>query len=168
MNHDPSSPDHNTDRNDDGAIIRPNKRLNLVGILAVVAVVAYVGGNGMKNAWALQRRIECSKCMQRIANGLSTYNYDPATNTESPIEFLRLQGVKEPRITCPRRHPQGSNYVVSGLLSQGVGAETRVILYEPLSNHDGVGANVLFANGHAQFVKPNEYQELISKISAND
>ncbi len=146
-----------------GAPTQSQKRRKLVIFVVILAVIAYVGGNGMKNAWILQRQIECSRCLQRIAEGLSTYNYDMKTAQQTPIEFLRAKGLEEKWLICPRRTGLQSNYVITGLPSEAKGADAEIIIYEPLANHDNKGANILYANGHAQFLKPDEYREMIRK-----
>jgi prepilin-type processing-associated H-X9-DG protein len=39
--------------------------------------------------------------------------------------------------------------------------DTTVVVYEPKSNHDGVGGNFLYADGHVEFVRVPEYDEII-------
>gem|GEM_PF-1460475 len=142
-----------------------HQRIKLVVIVAISVIVAYVGGNGMKNAWAMQRKIQCSKQMQTIAAGLATYDYRFDGSQGPPVAFLRKHGYEDRALRCPRHRASESNFVIVGPVKRSGGDAKQVALYEPLSNHDGEGANVLFADGHAEFVKPGRYQELISRIS---
>lgn len=41
----------------------------------------------------------------------------------------------------------------------GNGDSSLVVMYEPCENHGGEGANVLFADGHVEFISPCEEVE---------
>ncbi len=41
-----------------------------------------------------------------------------------------------------------------------------VLMYEPLSNHDGDGSNVLFGDGHVRFVQAITMKKIIAELTA--
>ena len=54
------------------------------------------------------------------------------------------------------------------IAGQGVINDPRnVLMYEPPENHAGEGANVLFADGHVQFIRPySEVERLVAETKA--
>jgi len=45
---------------------------------------------------------------------------------------------------------------------------TTVLLYEPLANHDNDGMNILFGDGHVEFVHPAEARRLIASLPSTN
>jgi prepilin-type processing-associated H-X9-DG protein len=173
VNDQPSSADPGSDL--EGPPARPDKRIKLVVIVVLLVVVAYVGGNGMKNAWAMQRKIECSRNMRAVAAALTNY-YEtlPASIAAPPVsadllkELIASGAIERKRTLCPVANPTESNYVIANPVSVLLDGNTAPYLWEPLANHDGEGANVYFFDGHTEFVKPKEYSDIISKVSPTE
>lgn len=67
--------------------------------------------------------------------------------------------------SCPATLKPGmSYYYVPGHSTKS--APNSVLMYEGPQNHKVPGANVLFADGHVEFVSSKRLQELINEISA--
>jgi len=50
-------------------------------------------------------------------------------------------------------------------LTNAVGADT-VVLYEPMTNHDNDGINILWGDGHVSFHSRQEAQQIINDVEA--
>jgi prepilin-type processing-associated H-X9-DG protein len=57
------------------------------------------------------------------------------------------------------------SYIYIPNLTGGVSADT-VVLYEPLTNHTNQGINVLFGDGHVEFLRKATATGMISEIQA--
>ena len=127
----------------------PHKRpIKLLCIVVIAGLALWVGLHGAIRARELQRRMVCIDNLKRMAT--------PAVAT----------GKIDPRsLICPSSGSLISNYVFVPL-REGVLPDNRaVIAYEPKSNHGGEGGNVVFADGHAEFVSVPAYDELVSSMA---
>jgi prepilin-type processing-associated H-X9-DG protein len=58
-------------------------------------------------------------------------------------------------------HKHCLSYVYAGrALTQGTAKEMTVVAYEPLENHGGAGTNVLFGDGHVEFVDKQSWPKV--------
>jgi prepilin-type processing-associated H-X9-DG protein len=58
-------------------------------------------------------------------------------------------------------HKHCLSYVYAGrALRQGTAKEMTVVAYEPLENHGGAGTNVLFGDGHVEFVDKQSWPKV--------
>lgn len=124
--------------------------------------------------------VRCASNMRQIGQSLLTYAQ--ANNGCLPATLDQLvDGNLEPRaLTCPGTddtpapgatpEQQALNLTAGGHLSYiycGKGLRTTahpaaetVILWEPRSNHQARGGNALFADGHVEFLNPDELADL--------
>jgi prepilin-type processing-associated H-X9-DG protein len=62
-------------------------------------------------------------------------------------------------------HKHCMSYVYAGrALTQQTATSTTVVAYEPLTNHDGDGMNVLFGDGHVEFVSKQDWPEIAGDV----
>lgn len=54
-------------------------------------------------------------------------------------------------------------YVGKGLITKDLTPET-ILIYEPLANHDNDGINILFGDGHAEFIDRDRARKLIEAL----
>jgi hypothetical protein len=148
-----------------------SRRIKLAVILALLAVVAYVGGNGMKNAWAMQRKLDCARNMRAVADAVRLYHESLPPGISAPpvagelTETLIATGaIKAKQLLCPVARPHESNYVIASPTRVPDEGTAVPYVWEPLSNHDDEGANIHFYDGHTEFVKPDRFRELIREV----
>jgi prepilin-type processing-associated H-X9-DG protein len=58
-------------------------------------------------------------------------------------------------------HKHCLSYVYAGgALTQDTAKEMTIVAYEPLENHDGAGTNVLFGDGHVEFISKQSWPKV--------
>jgi len=122
-----------------------------------VVVVVLVAVPLVRHARELSRRRVCGAQLKGLAAALHVYAADadghPFASAEEALQALFEAGDIAPeQLVCPSG---GEPYVFVWPQPQGKRAaelsDSRVIIaYEPLCNH-GVGANILYADGHIDF-----------------
>jgi prepilin-type processing-associated H-X9-DG protein len=65
-----------------------------------------------------------------------------------------------------KRPPMHISYIYCGAGFTSRGPANAVLAYEPLSNHDGDGTNVLYGDGHVSFLDRKETDYLIAELQA--
>jgi len=147
----------------------PRKRIvKLVCFLLLTGCVLGVGLRGAYRGRELQRRLTCASNLKGIA--ISAKIYAPEWDGATPVlDWLVAAGQVDPRLLiCPSSESSTSNYVLVPR-REGVPIDDRgVIAYEPKSNHGGEGGNVVFGDGHAEFVLVPEYDKVVKSVSKVD
>lgn len=136
-------------------------------VLAVAVILPQLGGASDQAV-----RISCAANLRTVGQGLLMYANEHRGRFPETVEQLYLSGLLlDPRVlTCPgsaealARGPT-TQAVVPELAAGGhvsyayLGAGLRsnahrntVLMYEPASNHQGRGGNVLFVDGHVEFM----------------
>ncbi len=130
-------------------------------------------------------RVKCASHMRQIGQALLLYSNDArGPYPESLPVVLATQDVASDIFCCPSSNEtpatggtpqaQANNLTVGPHLSyvyvgKGVnnsaGADT-VVLYEPLTNHDRDGMNVLFGDGHVEFIVKQRAEKMIAELKA--
>jgi prepilin-type processing-associated H-X9-DG protein len=87
----------------------------------------------------------------------------PSSNDEKPAATDIAEVVAE--LTAAETNAPGHkhcmSYVYAGkALTTKTVAETTVVAYEPLENHDGDGTNVLFGDGHVEFISKQGWPKI--------
>lgn len=109
------------------------------------------------------QRLVCASNLKGIAALCKSYRNDRAGPSPPTIAWLLDQGlVTQDQTVCPSATLDRSNYVIAPLPQGGAVSNTTPVVYEPKSNHGGEGGNVVYADGHARFVRVPEYDKLIA------
>ncbi len=117
-------------------------------------------------------RVQCAANMHEIGMALFAYDSDygsfPVEGADWQSLLVNGSYLSTPICTCPSdaRGTGPSYYYVPGDTS---GAEpSRIMAYEHLTNHDGWGGHILYADGHVEFKDSPEFEELIDAIVLPD
>jgi len=66
-------------------------------------------------------------------------------------------------------HARHCSYIYTGRgLTSDQLTDKTILLYEPLSNHDNDGMNIVFGDGHVEFVHPEQARRLIAALPATN
>lgn len=111
----------------------------------------------------LSRRLACANHLKQLHTALVTLVADSGQSPDDPEEDL------EAFLAQARCPSGGGSYVfhipfVSRSESRNIDP-TMVLAYEPLSNHGGTGGNILFHDGHSEFVRRDRYLQLVAGLA---
>lgn len=111
----------------------------------------------------LSRQVACANHLQRLHTALITLVTHSERSLDDPGDDLEAF-LEQAR--CPSG---GGSYVfhipfVSRSESRNIDP-SMVLAYEPLSNHGGTGGNILFHDGHSEFVRRDRYLQLVAGLS---
>ena len=127
-------------------------------------MILSVGVGFLVHSREMSRRLTCQRNMQSLGAALRLYARESPGRAAGDLDGLLQRGlVEEEHLLCPTSGLTTSNYVL--VVSDGVApGPPTVIMYEPKSNHGGVGGNVLFADGHATFLRGAAYDAAVSSL----
>jgi prepilin-type processing-associated H-X9-DG protein len=113
----------------------------------------------LARARELAKRTVCAANMQGIGIALATYANENDGKYPPSLDVLLDEGAIAPQqLICPSG--DGSpNYVY--IAGQTTDDDLRApLLYEPIENHED-GGNILFIDGHVEFIKEPGYSEIL-------
>ncbi len=146
---------------------RRRPRIKLAIIVFVVAYVLWIGVHAIINARELQLRMICGANLKGIGAAFKFYSLEGWDGKMPAVEWLIARGCVEPRqAICPSSNLSQSNYVLVPPLTDGPINDRTVIAYEPRSNHRD-GGNAVFADGHAEFLRGDDYDGLVAALTSN-
>jgi len=112
----------------------------------------------------LSKRLICSENLKAIGLAADIYLNDTDLTFVS-LKTLVVEGFLDPRNTsCPSATQAGPNYVILEKPAEYDGDPEKVVAYEPKSNHGDEGGNILFADGHVEFVKGQRFDDLLAAL----
>lgn len=143
---------------------RSRVRIAIIVLFVVVALLFVV--RTVINARELQLRLVCGSNLKGLATTFKIYSRENDWDEKKPpIEWLITKGYIEPRqAICPSSGGLQSNYILVPPPAGGWISNNAIMAFEPKSNH-GDGGNVVFADGHAAFLRGDDYDKLIGPLS---
>lgn len=126
------------------------------GLVIGASVGAAILLPSLARAREFSKRAACASRLKEIGTALYTYAAEHDDRFPGSIqELIELNAITPQTLRCPSaEHPTRSYIYIPG---QGTEVHSNnVIMYER-DNHDGEGANVLFADARVEFVKPYHY-----------
>jgi len=111
----------------------------------------------------LARRAKCGFAnLHQIGLALIQWSQDHLNRYPDKLEDLGAEYLPDPRVMVCPDHPTGANYsYVSGLLRTD--RASYIVAFEPLSNHGGEGANALFVDDHAEWLRGTQLSEALDR-----
>jgi prepilin-type processing-associated H-X9-DG protein len=139
---------------------------SFITAVAVWGCLSAVMLPSFSRARELSKRLVCAANLQSIGTNVQLYAGGTTPPTPLKIDDLVKQGViTPPMLICPSNESGTANYVLVAPTDLPDPPPPRtVVMYEPKSNHADEGGNILFADGHVEFVKAPEYDRLIAGI----
>ena len=141
----------------------------LVAGLVCVALFIWILAAAMKQrrVHELVRRAACSTNLQAISQACHIYGNDYDEWFPPSLQTLIDMGHVTPAaLQCPSEsNPSGLvfDYVyVPGL--QGTVPSDWILAYEDPANHNGEGGNVLYVDGHVEFLKEPEFSAELERV----
>ena len=129
-------------------------------IVLIVVVAVPIVALSISRGCEVSRRLACARTMKRIGTSARIYATD--TTVEKAVEQPVHSGdIPKDSPICLSSGLQHGNYVIVALSAPPIDNRT-VVMYEPKSNH-GDGGNFLFADGHASFIRGEQYDLVASK-----
>jgi len=131
-------------------------------------------------------RVKCASNLRQIGQAIFLYTNDNAGQYPDSLGTLLLnEDIPSPIFVCPSSHGIASakpttreqaaeidsgkccSYIDlgRGCVAGRVLAD-QVIVYEPLTNHGGDGMNVLFGDGHVEFLGKVQAASILNQIAA--
>jgi len=141
--------------------------LTCVGLIAVAAVLAVITRAGERST-ELSRRLECQARLKHLGTVFEIYRSEnpqwwPQSSEEAVQSLLDAGLVTEDTSRCPN----GGQYLFlippTRPEAQAVTDSRVVWIYEPVSNHGGEGGNLLFMDGHGDFMRVPGYHAVLSE-----
>lgn len=131
-------------------------------------------------------RIKCQSNLRQIGQALQMYANDnggklpddfptlPANEDLSPAVFVcpstsevPATGPTTQAVVQAMKQPGTVSYLYLGKgLTSGDLIPDVVLAYEPMSNHDGAGMNVLFGDGHVEWIEGAIAKKLLNQFSS--
>ncbi len=92
----------------------------------------------------------------------------PGANAEQRIANMRARGLPTQLSSATTQPSRYCSYIYAGkgLTSDQLTPKT-ILVYEPLANHDNDGINILFGDGHVDFVARDKAIERIAAMIRN-
>jgi len=139
-----------------------SRRARFRFVVAVAIVLVAVAIPSWLHSRDLTARLACGSNMKGIATALKVYSGDWSLDDPDPIAMLIAKGeIPASAGHCPA---SGKPYRINRAYFTAPHAQnssTTVVVFEELANHDGIGANMCYSDGHASFEKAGDVQRIL-------
>ncbi len=141
--------------------------VSLLSSLMVLPMIAVLLPS-LSQARELAKRSVCGANLRAVETSLRSYA-DEQGQEPPNLSVLVDSGWINPRmLNCPSADPATSQtppYI--WIRGADCAAAENVVLYEPLQNHRGEGGNVLFCDGHVEFVPEADWEQVLRDGGVN-
>ena len=142
--------------------------LSLLSSFTVIPLMIAVLVPSLSRARELANIAVCGANLQAVEVSLRSYAEE---HSQEPPDLSALvdSGWIDPRmLNCPSVDPAVSQTLpYIWIRGADCADEDNVVLYEPIQNHGGEGGNVLFCDGHAEFVSEADWEQVLREGGVN-
>jgi prepilin-type processing-associated H-X9-DG protein len=140
--------------------------VSLLSSITVVPMMIAILLPSLSHSRELARRAVCGANLRSVEISLRSYAEE---HGQEPPDLTAL--VNEGwigSVNCPVADPD-TGQAISYLWIRGVDCSdaANVVAYEPLQNHRGEGGNVLFCDGHVEFVPQADWEQVLRHGGVN-
>lgn len=158
--------------------------LLIVSGLAAVLLCSFMFSSG--RSYRISHRVQCANNMRQIGQAIAMYANDHNDQFPDDVKtILETEDLTAAVFVCPSTNDQPAPagpttqataagllqpghlsyvYLGKGLTSHSATDDT-VLLYEPLSNHEGAGMNVLFGDFHVEWLPAAEAATILKQVA---
>ncbi len=132
-----------------------------LAILVLAVFIAVILATQIKHHNELRLRLICGTRIKSLGTAAKIYAADNGGDLAGAVQSLIDRGEWSPGMAvCP---VSGKPFLFAPLSTNGLASilPGDVVVYEPLSYHHGEGANMLFGDGHASFIRADRYADLV-------
>jgi len=143
------------------------------GALSIVMVPVLISIllPSLSRARELSKRSVCAANMKGIGQALYIYAQDepkgmfPEAGADWMGRLINAGNTTPKQFVCPSTADTLGDCSYIYVPGYGVNGDPKqIIVYEPIENHGGEGGNILYLDGHVQFVKSPQYEQAIAAI----
>lgn len=147
--------------------IKRQRSRTRIAVLLLVIVGAVVVIVQLAHQSKLNQRLACGIQIKSLGTAAKIYASDNDGDLAAIVESLVARG--ELPLEMARCPVSGKPYLFAPISTNGLEAfpPSDVLVYEPLSYHQGEGANMLFGDGHASFISADRYNDLVGHLQAH-
>lgn len=149
--------------------------LGSVGILLIPLMLAILLPS-LNRARETANRVKCGSNLRQIGQACMLYaNENKGYFPPDPMTLLKAEDIDYSVFVCPSSNDtplatlgnghESYIYLGAGMTMNGA-PPNAVIAYEPMSDHSNDGSNVLFGDGHVEFVGKSQMAKLIADLQA--
>jgi len=165
------------------------RRAILAIVLSLIcSIVALVGAAlpSLNTPRSPSPQVKCGSNLRQIGQGIMMYANDHKGRFPTTLDLLISDQDMSPEVfTCPSTNdvsakgattqqivadfakPGRCSYIyVGGNLNTTTATAAHIAAYEPLANHKGTGMNVLFGDGHAEWLDVKAANYMLAELAA--
>ena len=163
-------------------VIRPAIVWTAIGAVSF-CIISYLATVNHQYPREQSNRVKCASNMRQIGQALQMWANDHGGNFPNQLSDVLDEDLTASVFNCPDTDDTPATgattraiaadvtagghlsyiYLGKGLTTQA--ASDVVLLYEPLANHQNQGMNVLFADGHVDFLQAKDVQPLLRQVA---
>ena len=156
----------------------------VVGVALVLLIISILLPS--QNGGGTHPRVKCASNLRQIGQAILLYANENNGRYPDKLQTLLLtEEITSDVFTCPSSNDTAATgvttqaiannltagghlsyiYVAKGMNLKTIG-DNVVVAYDPLTNHEGTGSNVLFGDGHVEFVPAAKFKSILPKLTA--